>query len=104
MKRFPWLAYLLVLGFIGLVALAPIISVFVAGSIASAHGCRLDEGGFYPCVINGKDWGETLGTMGVLGWFMLLTLPAGAVAFLIWLIILLLHRSRWSRRQKVSTR
>lgn len=98
-KKFPWIIYWIVLFLIVVVALSPIGSIVVAGWIASSHGCTVDEGSAHPCVINGKDYGETLYTLGVLGWFMLITLPAGAVAFLAWLIVLLLHRRAWKRRK-----
>jgi hypothetical protein len=97
-RRFPWAIYWIALFLILAVMLAPLASVVVAGSIANAHGCRVDEGSVHPCVINGKDYGHTLYTLGVMGWLMLVTLPAGVVASLAWLIILLLHRSRWRIR------
>lgn len=80
------------------VALAPIGSVVLCSWIAQAHGCRVDEGSVHPCVIGGKDRGELLYTMGVLGWLMLITLPAGALAFFIWLLVLILHRRAWAKR------
>ncbi len=77
-KRFPWILYWIVLVLIGLVALAPLGSVVACGLIANAHGCRVDEGSVQPCLINGKDYGQLLYTLGVMGWLMLVTLPAGA--------------------------
>ncbi|HEV3410649.1 MAG TPA: hypothetical protein VG095_10160, partial [Chthoniobacterales bacterium] len=72
--------------------------VAVAGIVANAHGCRLDEGSPHPCVIGGKDYGETLYALGVLGWLMLITLPIGAVAGLLWVIALIVHYAIWKRR------
>ncbi len=71
-----------------LIGVAPIISVVIAGTLANAHGCQLDEGSVHPCMIAGTDWGETLYTMAVAGWFMLVTLPlalggAGVLAVLV---------------------
>ena len=60
----------------------PIVSVSVAGSIASANGCQLDEGSVHPCVVRGADMGETLYTMGMMGWFMLVTVPTGGLGLL----------------------
>jgi DMSO/TMAO reductase YedYZ heme-binding membrane subunit len=97
-KRFPWIIYWIVLFLIAMVALAPVASVIACGIIANAAGCHVDEGSVHPCVINGHDYGQTLYTMGVMGWFMLLTLPAGALAFIGWLIMLLLHRTSWRKR------
>ena len=97
-KKFPWLVYLLLLGLIVAFALTPVGSVIIAGVVANANGCSLDEGSPHPCVIAGHDYGQTLYTMGVLGWLMLLTLPAGGVARFLWLVLLLFHHSRWKRR------
>ena len=97
-KCFPWIVYWIVLVFILLVALAPVGSVVMYGSIANSHGCRVDEGSVHPCIINGKDYGQLLYALGVMGWLMLVTLPGGVFAFTIWLIILILHRASWRNR------
>jgi hypothetical protein len=97
-KRFPWILYWTVLALIILVALAPMGSVVACGLIADANGCKVDEGSVHPCIINGQDYGHLLYTLGVLGWLMLVTLPAGVFAFVIWLIILILHRESWRKR------
>lgn len=68
------------------VAGAPVISVVVAMVLAEANGCTLHEGFTNPCVIWGADRGELLYTMFVAGWFGLVTLPAGAIALLVWLV------------------
>ncbi|HEX4668078.1 MAG TPA: hypothetical protein VH207_15915 [Chthoniobacterales bacterium] len=101
-KRFPWIWYGLTLGLIVLVALAPIFAVILCSIIASAYGCKVDEGSVHPCMIHGKDYGEQLYTLGVSGWFMLATLPLGALAGAIWLAVLILHRSSWRKRQVSS--
>jgi hypothetical protein len=90
-RGFPWWIYGLTLVLILVLALAPVISVIVAGSIAEANGCRLDEGSIHACIVNGQDWGGTLYTVGVLGWFMLATIPLGGIALLVWLLILVIH-------------
>jgi hypothetical protein len=58
----------------------------------------VDEGSVHPCVIGGKDYGQLLYTLGVMGWLMLITLPLGTLAFVAWLIVLLLHRANWRKR------
>ena len=82
----------------------PIVSVAIAGSIASAHGCQIDEGSAHPCIVNGEDIGERLYTMGVMGWAMLFTIPTGAIALLIFLVVLLViwlvRRGKAQNRQK----
>jgi ABC-type Fe3+ transport system permease subunit len=93
-RKFPWIIYWIVLLLIAVIALTPVASVVVSGWVAHSHGCQLDEGSSHPCLIDGKDYGETLTTMFVLGWLMLLTLPAGAVMSTGWLTVLLIHRSQ----------
>ena len=97
-KKFPWLIYWIGVILIGLVAFAPIASVVACSIIANSAGCHVDEGSVHPCVINGHDYGELLYTLGVMGWFMLITLPAGALAFMVWLVTLLVHRAAWRKR------
>jgi len=70
----------------------------LCGAIANAYGCKVDEGSVHPCIINGHDYGHLLYTLGVLGWLMLVTLPAGLFAFVVWLIVVMLHRERWRKR------
>jgi len=93
-----------ILGILGLVVIvvfttAPLISAGIAGSIASANDCRLDEGSIHTCVVNGRDLGSTLYSMGVFGWFMLATIPIGLVVLLVYLVGMvfvgvILHRRR----------
>jgi hypothetical protein len=97
-RRFPWPVYLVVLAVIVVLAALPVLSVTVAGLVASANGCRLDEGGAHPCVIAGTDYGDTLYTLGVLGWLMLASLPLGVMALLVWAVVLGIHLFAWSRR------
>jgi hypothetical protein len=97
-KPFPWIFYWIVLVLIVLFAFAPIGSVMTCASIANSHGCKVDEGSVHPCIINGKDYGQLLYTLGVLGWLMLVTIPGGLFAFALWLIVLILHRASWRKR------
>jgi hypothetical protein len=97
-KRFPWVIYALALLAILAVALAPVGSVVVCSWVANTHSCKVDEGSVHPCIIRGHDYGQLLYTLGVLGWLMLVTLPGGALALMICLIILILHRASWRRR------
>jgi hypothetical protein len=89
---------LLALFVIVVFAFAPIGSVMLCGAIANAYGCKVDEGSVHPCIINGQDYGHFLYSLGVLGWLMLVTLPCGLVAFVGWLIVLILHRAAWQKR------
>src|ERR1700757_3281146 len=97
-KRFPWILYGVALVLIVLFAFAPIGSVMLCALIANAFGCKVDEGSVHPCIINGHDYGHLLYSLGVLGWLMLVTLPCGLFAFVVWLIVLILHRAAWQKR------
>src|SRR4029077_20507380 len=101
-RRFPWVLYLLALLAILAFAFAPIGSVMLCAGIANAYGCKVDEGSVHPGIINGHDYGEFLYSLGVMGWFMLVTLPGGFFAFVGWLILLIVHRASWRRRMSVG--
>ena len=98
-RRFPWLVYAGIGGLLLVLTFFPVASVIFAGTIANANGCALDEGSIHPCLVMGADWGEALYGFGVLGWLMLVTLPLGGAALLVWLVILLIHRWVWGRQQ-----
>jgi hypothetical protein len=70
-----------------LFAALPLIGALAAGGVAGALGCPLDEGSVHPCPFLGRDLGEALYAFGVLGWLSVLTIPAGFVLLLIWLIV-----------------
>lgn len=97
-RRFPWPVYLVVLAVIVVLAALPVLSVTVAGVVASANGCRLDEGAAHPCLIAGADYGDTLYTLGVLGWLMLASLPLGVIAVVVWAVVLGMHLFARSRQ------
>jgi len=81
----------------------PAILAGTAGSIASANGCELNETVINSCIVNGREMGDTLYSMGVMGWFMLVTIPTGLLALLIFLLLLLIEwivgRRKARRRQ-----
>jgi hypothetical protein len=100
-KRFPWFWYFLALFLIAAFAFAPLASVLLCAAIANAYGCKVDEGSVHPCVVNGQNYGDLLYALGVMGWLMLVSIPGGLVAFVGWLVFLILHRAAW-RKQKFS--
>ena len=72
----------------------------LAGTIADRYGCDLDEGSVHPCVVNGNDIGETLYTMGVLGWLALGTIPLGLIAIAVYLVgMALFYLASWLIRR-----
>ena len=52
--------HILVVSAILLFSISPILSVLIASLIADQFDCRLHEGFANPCIIQGKDYGETL--------------------------------------------
>ncbi|WMT92255.1 hypothetical protein [Pelagibacterium sp. H642] len=89
--KFPWHLYAMAFVIIVLVATAPLLSVLASSAIAEANGCTLNEARAYPCVVFGMDMGGLLAAMFVMGWFMLATIPGGAVALLVWLVFMVTH-------------
>lgn len=78
----------IILGYIiiAIVAISPILVAVFAGWIAESNGCTLDEGSVHPCIIASADWGNILYTMGVMGWFSLLSMPLGFAGLILWTI------------------
>lgn len=73
--------------FLGLfICLIPAVSAAAAALVARTWGCKLNEGLANPCVVMGRDIGEVLSQMGVMGWFMLATVPVAAVLVAIWIV------------------
>ena len=91
----------LVIFFILLLAISPLLSAMLAGTIANRYGCELDEGSIHPCVVDGNDIGDTLYTLGMLGWLALGTIPLGLIAIAVYLVcILLFYLARWLIRRE----
>ena len=77
--------------------LAPIPALIWVSWFAERHGCRVDEAGVYPCVVNGHDWGSTLGGVFMTGWLLILTLPLATLlglALMILIVVDLIRRAR----------
>ena len=98
-KRNITIVMVVLLAAIILFAFAPLISVLLSSWIASANDCVLNEGGVNPCIIGGVDYGATLTTMFVAGWFMFFTFPAGVAALLLWLAVLVVGWA-WRRNKR----
>ncbi|KKB76304.1 hypothetical protein VW29_21010 [Devosia limi DSM 17137] len=89
----------MVLVMILLFALWPVLSVCFTYLVAEATGCVVNEAGINPCLVLGQDIGGVLYTTGVMGWFMLVTLPLGGGALIVWPVMLIIHRLAWRRTQ-----
>ena len=78
--------FILLLIFILLVAFGPTLIAAVSQTIAEGFGCQVDLNRVIPCVIGGKDYGETFYNLGFAIWYSYLSLPAGLVLFVLWAI------------------
>lgn len=65
-----------------LIGLAPFLSVLLAGTIATTHGCVLNESSVHPCIVLGKDLGQILLALSMMGWFMLVSWPLALAGIL----------------------
>jgi hypothetical protein len=77
-----------------LLCLSPLIAMAAAEFIAQIYGCKLDLAGAHPCMVGGSDWGETLLTLGMMGYFLFVTMPAVVALIAAWVIVEL---ARWVR-------
>ena len=95
---------IILLALIFLVAFGPALVAIVSQLIAEAFGCRVDLNRVIPCVIGGKDYGQTFYDLGFLIWYSYLSLPAGAVLFGVWLVaaIIAFIVSRTRRRSETQ--
>ena len=80
-----------------LLCLSPLIAMAVAEFIAQIYGCKLDLTGAHPCMVGGSDWGETLLTLGMMGYFLFATMPAIAGIVVLWVIVELI---RWVSQRR----
>jgi TRAP-type C4-dicarboxylate transport system permease small subunit len=92
--------FIILLIIILLIAFGPALVAVISQTIAEWLGCQVDLNRVIPCVIGGKDYGQTFYDLGFLIWYSYLSLPAGAVLFAIWLVaaIITLLVTRRSRR------
>jgi hypothetical protein len=89
------------LGLLTLLGWAPFLSVLFTSAMASAFGCRVDEGSVHPCPGPfGLDLGELLYATGVMGWLMLVTWPVVLGTTIAWAVILLRLIWRLLRRPR----
>jgi hypothetical protein len=89
-----------------LLAAMPFISVLVAGAIATAAGCELNEGGVQTCLILGFDAGPTLYMIGVAFWLFIFTwlyLPIAVGLVVAAVVVLARSGSDPTRNPKVGS-
>lgn len=95
---FPWGGYLRSAAIILLVTLSPIIGLLIVAFFAWVGDCEVNEAFVQPCVILGLEIGGFFAGLGVMGWFMLITLPLGAMALISWALVLGWHYFTWQRK------
>ena len=78
--------FIILLVLIILVAFGPALVAVISQTIAEWFGCQVDLNRVIPCMIGGKDYGQTLYDLSFLIWYSYLSLPAGAVLFGVWLV------------------
>ena len=83
MKRLAYIA-LAIVAFAGTL---PVLYIIWADRFAEKHGCVVSGAGIRPCIVDGTDWGATLGVAVLVGWLALVTLPITAIALAAILII-----------------
>ena len=71
---------------IALIAFGPALIAVVSQMIAESFGCQVDLNRVIPCVIGGKDYGETFYNLGFAIWYSYLSLPVAGALFVIWLV------------------
>jgi NADPH:quinone reductase-like Zn-dependent oxidoreductase len=79
--------FLIGLGVILVWTVLPMISVLIASAIAEHFGCKLDEGNSHVCIAFGRDVGDLLYNLFVMGWGFLLTIPSGVIALVVLVVI-----------------
>lgn len=96
-RRFPWAVYWILFAVIGLIAMLPLFTFFTSIVLADAYQCNINENVRSVCDIGGTDMGEWL-QAGMFSFFYLfITWPLAFVLFIVWLIVLLVHRARAAR-------
>ena len=94
-RRFPWAVYWILFAVIGLIAMLPLFTFFLSIALTDAYNCNISESVRSVCEIGGTDMGEWL-QAGMFSFFYLfITWPAAFVLFIVWLIVLLIHRARF---------
>lgn len=75
-----------------LIALLPAFSMLASSIIGWVYGCDVDLTSAKTCMINGVDWGRDLLTMGMMGYYLFVTMPVIVGGVAIWIIVELI---RW---------
>jgi hypothetical protein len=99
-RDFPAWIYITSFLLIALLSILPIIVTVVAVGVAQSYGCTISESNVNPCLIGGTDYGAMLQWTGNSFWMLLISMPAGFVLFVVWLIAFIAHLVIANRRRK----
>lgn len=99
MKKIWWV-HITALLLIAAITCGPLSLALGAGWVAEANGCTLHEGFVNPCMIGGRDYGETLYGMGMMGWLAIASIPLGLIMLAAYLVIVFIV---WLVRRQQST-
>ena len=99
-RNFPAWIYITSFFAIALLSILPVIVTVIAVGVAQSYNCQINESYVSPCLIGGTDWGSTLQWTGNSFWMLLISMPAGFVLFVIWLIVFILHLVAANKRRK----
>jgi hypothetical protein len=93
--------FIILLILIVLVALGPALLAVISQKIAErVFGCQVNLNYTIPCVIGGKDYGQTFYDLGFLIWYSYLSIPAGGVLRAIWAVAALIALIGSRRKKK----
>jgi len=83
--------FIILLILVVLIALGPALVAVASQEVAEVvFGCQVDLNRVIPCVIGGKDYGQTFYDLGFLIWYSYLSIPAGGVLLAIWAVAALI--------------
>ena len=93
------MVYWLLFGLIALIGLLPFITMMVSIVLAGAYNCNINESIASVCQIGGQDMGAWIQAGMFSIFYFILSLPLAFVLFVVWLIVLLIHQSRFKKRK-----
>jgi hypothetical protein len=79
-----------------LIGLGPALLAVGSQEVAEALSCQVDLNRVIPCVIHGKDYGQTVYDLGFAIWYSYLSIPAGLVLLGVWAVAALIVHWRKS--------